>query len=428
MRKNGFKVFMVLITAVAVLFFGISILSEQSRKGNLINENLREFTRSIDNITLCLERISAHGEDAQLGAEAEELYERIQSAKENFGRLSLKTNAKNLEKFLSQAENFALSLTKKAILSEGIADTDLANLQSLTLSANEISGILSYENEESSNDNPHLKMEDKISLVEENVLIKENTLIYKEDVEKSIEVIYEPPFSRVTENGDFTYLARAPQISEYTAKNIIAQILGEKVYESEYVGESDASSGLYIFETENTSFCATKKGGKLAYLVERREVTQNTLGYNECLLKAEEFLLKTDFKGMEATHHSFKDNVYNINFVYRDGQTLCYGDLIKISIAADNGEVILFDSRGFLANNKSRAFKTAEFSKAQAQEKIRADLKIESSAVVLLPNDENSRCYEFFCTDSKGRKLFIYINVDNLEEEAIFIYNGDGGI
>ncbi len=428
MRKNGFKVFMVLITAVAVLFFGISILSEQSQKGNLINENLREFTRSIDNITLCLERIGALGEDAELGAEAEELYERIQSAKENFGRLSLKTNAKNLEKFLSQAENFALSLTKKAILSEGIADTDLANLQSLTLSANEISGILSYENEESSNDNLHLKMEDKISLVEENVLIKENTLIYKEDIEKSIEVIYEPPFSSVIEDGDFTYLDAMPQISEYTAKNIIAQILGEKVYESEYVGESDASSGLYIFEAENMSFCATKRGGKLAYLLERREVTDKALGYNECLLKAEEFLLNAGFKGMEATYYSFKDNVYNINFVYRDGQTLCYGDLIKISIAADNGEVVLFDSRGFLAGNKSRAFKTAEFSKTQAQEKIRADLKIESSAVVLLPNDEKSRCYEFFCTDSKGRKLFIYINVDNLKEEEIFIYNGDGGM
>ena len=428
MRKNGFKVLMVLITAVAVLFFGISILSEQIQKGNLINENLREFTRSIDNITLSLERIGALGKNAELGVEAEELYEMIQSAKENFGRLSLKAEAKNLEKFLSQAENFALSLTKKAILSEDIADTDLVNLQSLTLSANEISGILSYENEENSKDNLHLKIEDKISLVEENVLIKENALIYKDDVEKSIEVIYEPPFSSVIEDGNFTYLAGMSEISEYTAKNIIAQILGEKVYESEYVGESDASSGLYIFETGNMSFCATKRGGKLAYLLERREAAEKTLGYNECLLKAEEFLLKADFKGMKATHYSFKDNVYNINFVYRDGQTLCYGDLIKISIAADNGEVILFDSRGFLANNKSRAFKTAEFSKAEAQNKIRADLKIESSAVVLLPNDEKSRCYEFFCTDSKGRKLFIYINVDNLEEEGIFIYNEDRGM
>ena len=112
-----------------------------------------------------------------------------------------------------------------------------------------------------------------------------------------------------------------------------------------------------------------------------------------------------------------------INFVFLDGQTLCYTDLIKVGIALDDGELLFLEATGYIYNHTERAFKTPTYTKEQAKEKLNQNLKVKDIKVALIPTDElaEKRCYEFLCEGDNGQEILVYINVNSLEEEQIFI-------
>ena len=133
---------------------------------------------------------------------------------------------------------------------------------------------------------------------------------------------------------------------------------------------------------------------------------------------------------MIDTYYFTTDGVMTINFAYLDGQTICYTDLIKVGIALDNGEVVFFESSGYITNHTDRAFQTPTHSEQEAAEVISSDLTVEQSAIAIIPTSGGSevRCYEFLCKNSKGNELLIYINTKTLESEQIFtLLKTDGG-
>ena len=118
-----------------------------------------------------------------------------------------------------------------------------------------------------------------------------------------------------------------------------------------------------------------------------------------------------------------------INFAFLDGQTICYTDLLKVGVAMDNGEIVLYESSGYLANHTERAFETPVYSAEQASEKVSRELKILKNSIALIPTNKGKeeRCYEFLCADG-DTEVLVYINVLTLEQEEILIlYKSDGG-
>ena len=118
-----------------------------------------------------------------------------------------------------------------------------------------------------------------------------------------------------------------------------------------------------------------------------------------------------------------------INFAYLDGQTICYTDLIKVGVAMDTGEIMLLETEGYLTNHTDRAFQVPAHTAEEAMEKISSDLEIEKTSMTLIPTDGGGevRCYEFLCR-SESEEILVYINVQTLEEEQLYILlKTDGG-
>ncbi len=57
---------------------------------------------------------------------------------------------------------------------------------------------------------------------------------------------------------------------------------------------------------------------------------------------------------MKTTYYENIDNVLTVNFAYNDLDVCCYTDLIKVSVAMDDGEILGFDAKGFLVNHYDR--------------------------------------------------------------------------
>ena len=81
------------------------------------------------------------------------------------------------------------------------------------------------------------------------------------------------------------------------------------------------------------------------------------------------------------------------------GEVLYYPDLIKISVALDNGEILKYEATGYVMNHHSRDAFPASLSIDEAERKVSPHLEVQThkTAVVPTPAGEEVCCYEFLC-------------------------------
>ena len=153
------------------------------------------------------------------------------------------------------------------------------------------------------------------------------------------------------------------------------------------------------------------------------------LTYEQARKKAKRFLSNNDMLSFTESYYFTDEGVCVINFAYLDGETICYTDLIKVGVAMDTGEIVLFEASGYLSNHKERAFETPKYTLGEARLIVSDQLNVNKTALALIPTPNGEkRCYEFIC-DDKGQEILVYINVTSLDEEEILILiKGNGGI
>ena len=109
---------------------------------------------------------------------------------------------------------------------------------------------------------------------------------------------------------------------------------------------------------------------------------------------------------------------------------IVYPDLIKVKVALDNGEIVGFESKGYLMSHRQRDIPKPAISMEEALQKVARKENIISSGLAIIPTNYGS---ELFCYEFKGRlddqDFLVYINAMTGEEEDILlIINSDEGI
>ncbi len=74
-----------------------------------------------------------------------------------------------------------------------------------------------------------------------------------------------------------------------------------------------------------------------------------------------------------------------INFAAQQGEVLCYPDLVKVSVALDNGRVVGFESEGYLMNHTLRDLPRSPVSLGKAQAALSPALDILTHRLALIP-------------------------------------------
>lgn len=398
---------------------------------NSYSEALDMLDSSLNNISLTLEKIVYVSSPKHLSSYAAEIFSEAEIAKQALSKLPAGNGGfSTLYRFLSQVGNYALSVSKNVISGDTLTDKQKEELELLCNTAKTVTDVVdSVQISFNNADYWASEVEEKINEKIDGSTLADSLTELEENLTDYPTLIYDGPYSDHILNKEPLMTSNSKQITE----NEALDILDNAVKGIENIKFEDMQNGkiqCYRFANDYITAAISKMGGYIVYLSKNRSVTDIVFTYEQALSKANRFLKDIGFENMIETYYFTADGVCVINFAYLDGQTICYTDLIKVGVALDNGEIVMFESTGYLTNHTDRAFETPAHTEDEALGVISPDLEIEQTAITLIPTDGGSevRCYEFLCRNSNGSEMLIYINTKTLESEQIYILlKTDGG-
>lgn len=254
------------------------------------------------------------------------------------------------------------------------------------------------------------------------------------DIEQSFEdyptLIYDGPFSDHVNQEDAAMLASLTEISEEEALKLAAKYSG---LEADSLIPGEPENGIfscYTFSTESTGVSITKKGGLLCSLLSTNRVGEESISEEEAIKIGLDYLNSIGYAGMTETYFFTDDGICTINYALEINGVICYTDLIKVSVALDNGRVLSVDARGYILNHEPRTIASPLISSAEAQKSISPNLTVTSVRQALIPSgaDSEYHCYEFLCTGKDDDHVLVYIDVETgVERDILLLLYSDGG-
>ena len=392
--------------------------------------HLNELDGSLYNISVALQKSLYASSATQLSLLAVELCTESSTAKNALSQLPLSADElSNVNKLLSQVGDYTLHLSRKVIQGGNIEQKDRENLHSLSKAAQSVSSSINTLRSEYDREgvwSSELTAEVEQSAGEFSTQLEglEQFLVDYPSLQ------YDGPFSDHLLDGEMKMLFDKPEITQEEALNNAAAIMG--IDTSNFKAEEETAGNVpcYNFTDGEMSFSVTKQGGYIIYMRKSRDIGDETLTYAQAVEKAAEYLNESSKSEFVSTYYFADEGICTVNFAHKEGVTVCYPDLIKVGVSLDNGEIVLLEAAGYLANHYNRTISTPKYTVNEAKEKLSPTLKINDVKRCIIPTEGKyeKHCYEFQCVGIDGEELLIYVNVANLEEEQILLLlKTDGG-
>lgn len=417
--------------ALTVLIIrNIMLMRENSNKDILIKNGyvraLEDLSAAADNINNTLEKQLYAGTPEQQSQLANKLFNEASAAKAAMAQLPMQElSLENTYKFLSQVGNYAQSIAEKSADGEKISDEEYNNLKSL----HEFSKNLSTEMWE---------LEESVAGGEIDIVavsnndnndsqpgITEGFTEFEEGFESYPTLIYDGPFSDHIMEKEPIMTKDKDTVTEDKALERASRILGISSNDLVNVTEQNGKMPSWVFsDKENSVSCAvTKQGGYVSYFIKSRQPSGAVISMDDAVNKAEIFIENNGYSNMKVTYYEREGNVTTVNFAYEIDGVTCYTDLMKVSVAMDNGEVLGYEATGYLVNHQKRAFPEEAMSIRECRKQLSPMLECVSESRALIPTDGGNEiyCYEYKCRSEEGRNVLVYVNAENGKEEQILI-------
>lgn len=395
---------------------------------------LCELDTYISNINTNLQKGAYANTPTMPGTMASQLRREATGAKSSLAVLPLsETRLDNTYKFLSQIGDFVTALSKKVEQGETISDEEREQLfallrfsETLTKDISDMrqqlfDGYLDFESAESTLE----QKDEQIASLSQNM----------EDAEQSLteypSLLYDGPFSDHINQRDAALLQDKAEITKEEALKKAAEILGLVESDVTFLSEENDTTAAYCFSGGDRTVAVTKKGGYLLYLLSGQFVGESKLEYADARKYASEFLNNNAFFDMQESYYTVSDGICTINYAYRDGEYICYPDLIKISVSLEDGKILSADCRGYVMNHKARSPVTPALTAAEAQKKVSPLLTVTDTRLAVIPTESMGErtAYEFHCKNKDGAEFLVYINtVTGYEDDILLLLYSDDGV
>lgn len=419
----------------AIIAVGVSAVlnmnsSEQYRRSfeQNMTRNVEDLSAEIDNIKNTLYKGMYAGTPEMMTQLSSKLWSDASTAKSSLAQLPIsELHLENTYKFLSQVGNFSKSLAKRYSDGEALSKDDRKSLKTLSEYADRLAENM--WNVEKRINSGELSFEKAVTEVqgaennEEPSYITEGFTDFEEGYDNYPTLIYDGPFSD-------HILEKEPEMLKGTTEVTLSDALkkAEKACGTTGLTHSDSNDEQgkmpsYIFTKDSTTIAITKYGGYLSYMLGDRKVSTRSLTALESVGKAKEYLTMLGINHITDTYYEISGNVCTVNFAGTENDIIMYTDLIKVSVAMDNGDILSFDGRGYITNHKKRNLSEPKITAEQARKKISTELTVTDTSIAIVPSAGTNElfCYEFHCTSPDGRQMLIYINADTGREEQILL-------
>ena len=385
--------------------------------------SMEELSTYMNNITVSLYKGIYAGTPYQLSGLSSKLWRDAGSAKAALSQLPLsQKETNNTVKFLSQVGDYAMSVSRKAALDNSVSEEDYDKLKQLYQYAKSVTEQLTDITQAVARGNYDISS--VFSSGGETPYVASGFQDIEEGFADYPTLIYDGPFSdNVLEREPLT-LKELGTVSRDEARIIAASLLGCESALLENGNDIGGTMPSYCFSLGDKTTVSVTKAGGIGYFIETsHEVTRTELSVEQAVEKASLFLKKHGFEGMTENYYETENGICTVNFAYTHDEVVCYTDLIKVSIALDDGHVVWFDARGYLYNHRERDYAKPEHSFEQAEMLISPYLTVTNRRRCIIPSLDLSEksCYEFKCTGFDDEPVLVYINTENLIEEQILI-------
>lgn len=240
-------------------------------------------------------------------------------------------------------------------------------------------------------------------------------------------LIYDGPFSEHITQLKPRLIENSFEISQEEALSAVAEFTGLKdsIFTLSGIRGGNLPGYTYsaMVDGGELYISVTLKGGIVMEMINSREVSDAVLNADEAVIIAQDFLLSHGYESLKTSYWVIENNIATINFAYAANEIICYSDLIKVSVALDNGRVIGFEAMGYIMSHHERDIPNAQISQEDAALKVASTLTILSHQMSVIPTDGKNElfCHEFKCSSEDGRHYIVYVNAVTGKEERILI-------
>ena len=446
MRKHEIKrkkrnVLLISYLSAAVVALGIlaGVKHEQAKiyqryVANDYQHAFDELVTAVSEMDAALQKSMYATSPSMISAVCTELFGKAMTAQMSLSALPFSTQElEQTASFISHVGDYAFVLSRSAARGLSYTEKELRDLRSLSDSAQLLAGNMK---------NLQLDLLDGVLRLDE-LIERRATLESADDgsgatvgssmrlIEKEFpetpSLVYDGPFSEHLSKAQPKFLQGREMVDADSARRIAAQFSGISRGKLYLAAESEGEIPYYCFSADlsgySVSIAVTKQGGQVLGMMSSRQPVEGSLSEEQLLNIAHRFLDERGFHGLVETYRIRQDNTVTMNFAYRQGDVLCYSDLVKLAIAEDTGTVCGFECQGYLTSHHQRQLPSPAVSEAKAREKVPPMLTVLSSQMALVPSEgqQETLCYEFKCSDEQERHCLIYVDAQSGEQHRILL-------
>ena len=340
-----------------------------------------------------------------------------------------------VQKFVAQVEDFSAAVASKVSRGEALSDDDRQTLSSLEQYASLLHDNLMEVQKEFDASSLHLgetkQILGNLDLDASLPAISQSLETAAADFKDYPTLIYDGPFSDHISQLKPKWLENRSTVSLENARRTAAAFFGLQETDLAYSSSTQGNLPTYNFTGGSCRISVTQQGGLVCSLIDSRTPAEAVLTFEEASAKAQEFLAQNGMDSLTETYYVINDNLCTIQYAYAENDITFYPDLIKVTVALDDGSIVEYDGSGYLMNHHDRAAQTPSLTKEDAQSRLSPELSVEAGrlAVIPTPGLDELLCYEFLCKGDGEDQVLVYVNAATGMEEQIFLrLQGDGGV
>lgn len=436
--RKMYSIVIVIIGAVAV--WGIYQYKEaaqlRQRLDNQYNRAFFDMVGYVNNVEVLLMKSMLTSTPTKTAATLQEAWRQANLAQENLGQLPVAQPVlANTAKFLTQVGDFSYSLNNQNMAGNNLNDQQYKTIEQLHgFSVSLGNSLVELQNSITTGRIRWGALERKGKPIFQKASAQ-TQMQQIEDIDKTFQayptLIYDGPFSDHMVTAEPKGLTGEMLNSEQAKKSVIDFFGADKVNAVNDLGKNDSEPiKTYSYEVtfkgapegEKAVIDVTQKGGHIFWMLHNRAVPSDGLDIVKAKEMGKQFLESRGFKNMVDTYFLKEDNTATINYAYKQGNVTVYPDLIKVKIALDNGSVVGFEAKSYIAAHEVRNIPQPKLTMEQARAKVTNRMQILSSGIAIIPTDYKAEILTYeFKGKMNDRDFLVYINADNGNEENILM-------
>ena len=243
-------------------------------------------------------------------------------------------------------------------------------------------------------------------------------------------LVYDGPFSTAAAEREPRMTRGAEEIDSDQAALVAAGFLGVRVNAVQVDGTVEGKIPAWRVRSGAYTVYVSRAGGYITEAISSRMPRRQGLTVEAALDRARQILAGRGYSAMTESYHIRQDAALTVTFCARQGNTVCYPDMVKVTVAMDDGTLLRYDAREYLTSHMLRELPRPETSAEKLRAELPEELEVLRSGLAVnpTPGGEEVFCREFVCRNEEEQHYLVYFNaVTGVQERILILLEDENG-